>query len=143
RLQAEHGHVFDQNFFCYAEDTDVAARALLLGYEPGYVDAVVATHEGQVSSGGGFTDFVLYHGIRNSVWMMVKCVPGWVLLLCAPLIVLMHVGILLRHGAGGRPGVVRRLYRDAWRGLSATWRKRRAIQRTRRVGGRVFLRYMT
>ena len=52
-LQAAHGHMFDPDF-CYAEDTDVAARALLLGYRPAYFDGVVAHHEGQVSSGGGF-----------------------------------------------------------------------------------------
>jgi GT2 family glycosyltransferase len=143
KLQAEHGHMFDPDFFCYAEDTDVAARALLLGYRSGYCDGVVAQHEGQASSGGGFNDFVLYHGIRNSVWMLVKCVPWPVFGLCSPLIVLMHVAIFVRHGLGGKGRVVWRLYRDALRGLPAMWSKRRTIQSRRKVSSREFLRYVT
>ncbi len=142
-LQAEHGHMFDPDFFCYAEDTDVAARALLLGYRPAYYDGVVAQHEGQVSSGGGFNDFVLYHGIRNSIWMLVKCVPWPVLLLCSPPIVLMHIAIALRHGLGGKCRVVWRLYRDAMRGLPAMFGKRRTIQSRRKIGAWKFLHYIT
>ena len=143
RLEHEHGHVFDPEFFCYAEDTDVAARALLLGFEPVFADAIVARHEGQVSSGGGFSDFVLYHGIRNSIWMMCKSVPALVLTLCSPLILLMHAGIVLRHGLKGKWSVLRSLYVDAWRGLPAMWRKRRLIQARRRIGARAFLRRLT
>lgn|SRR5690348_2368409 len=142
-LQTEHGHMFDPDFFCYAEDTDVAARALLLGYRSGYCDGVVAQHEGQASSGGGFNDFVLYHGIRNSVWMLVKCVPWPVLWLCSPLIVLMHAAIFVRHGLGGKGKVVLRLYRDAMRGIPAMLRKRRVIQAKRRIGRFAFMRCMT
>jgi GT2 family glycosyltransferase len=142
-LQTEHGHMFDPDFFCYAEDTDVAARALLLGYRSGYYDGVVAQHEGQASSGGGFNDFVLYHGIRNSVWMLVKCVPWPVLWLCSPLIVLMHAAIFVRHGLGGKGKVVLRLYRDAMRGIPAMLRKRRVIQAKRRIGRFAFMRCMT
>jgi len=142
-LQSEHGHMFDPDFFCYAEDTDVAARALLLGYRPEYYDGIVAQHEGQLSSGGGFSDFVLYHGIRNSIWMLVKCVPWPLLILCSPLIVAMHVAIAIRHGLGGKIRVVWRLYRDAFRGLPAMWKKRRRIQSHRKIGPREFLRHIT
>jgi len=142
-LQSEHDHIFDPDFFCYAEDTDVAARALLLGFQPAYCDEVVAQHLGQASSGGGFNDFVLYHGIRNSIWMLVKCVPWPVLFLCSPLIALMHVAIAIRHGLGGRARVVWRLYRDAMRGLPAMSRKRRTIQSRRKIGALKFLQYMT
>lgn len=142
-LQQAHGHMFDPDFFCYAEDTDVAARALLLGYAPAYFDGIVAHHEGQASSGGGFNDFVLYHGIRNSVWVLIKCVPWPVLVLCCPLIALMHVAIAVRHSLLGKVRVVARLYRDAFRGVPAALRKRRMIQAHRVIGAGTFLRYMT
>jgi len=132
-LRSADGSVFDEEFFCYAEDTDVAARALLRGFVPSYCDAVLARHEGQASSGGGFNDFVLYHGIRNSVWMLVKCVPGRLLLRHAPWLVTIHGGIVVRHGLRGKFGVVFRLYRDALAGLPRMWRKRRRIQAQRRV----------
>ena len=143
RLRDAHGYVFDESYFCYAEDTDLAARALLLGYRPGYVDAVVATHEGQASSGGGFNDFVLYHGIRNSLWMAVKCVPGWTLLLRLPLVLALHAAICVRHALRGKAAVVWRLYRDALRGMPAVMAKRRVVQRGRTIGAREFARYVT
>ncbi|HSX59126.1 MAG TPA: glycosyltransferase [Tahibacter sp.] len=139
-LQAAHGHIFDESFFCYAEDTDVAARALLLGFTPAYTDAVLARHEGQASSGGGFNDFVLYHGIRNSLWMLLKCVPTGVILRHLPSLIAIHAGIVLRHGLRGKASVVFRLYRDALKGSLRMLRKRRRIQRERRIAPRDFAR---
>jgi glycosyltransferase involved in cell wall biosynthesis/GT2 family glycosyltransferase len=139
-LRAAHGYVFDEDFFCYAEDTDVAARALLLGFTPAYTDAVLARHEGQASSGGGFNDFVLYHGIRNSLWMLLKCVPGRLILRHLPSLLAIHAGIVLRHGLRGKARVVLRLYRDALRGSLRMLRKRRRIQAGRRIDAAGFAR---
>lgn len=131
-VRAKHGYVFDESYFCYAEDTDLALRALLLGFNPAFLDQRVALHRGQASSGGGFTDFVLYHGIRNSVWMIAKDLPIAMLVALSPLIAVLHAGIVLRHTVGGRGSVVWRLYRDALAGLPRVWRQRRVVQRTRR-----------
>ncbi|HET6655082.1 MAG TPA: glycosyltransferase family 2 protein [Gammaproteobacteria bacterium] len=135
-LQQRHGYVFDERFFCYAEDTDLALRALLLGFEPSFIDRCLALHHGQASSGGAYSDFVLYHAIRNSVWAVAKNLPRPLLLLMSPLIVVMHGAIVVRHVARGKARVVWRLYRDALRGLPATWRARRVVQRSRCVGWR-------
>lgn len=132
-LLASHDHLFDEQFFCYAEDTDLALRALLLGHRPSYVEAVAAHHRGQASSGGGFNDFVLYHGIRNSIWMLIKGMPASTLLRRLHLVLALHVGIMVRHSLRGKAGVVWRLYRDALRGLPAMWRKRRRIKASRRI----------
>lgn len=139
-LLREHGYLFDEAYFCYAEDTDVAARALLLGFEPRYTDAVLARHEGQASSGGGFNDFVLYHGIRNSIWMLFKCVPASLILRRLPWIVAIHGGIVLRHSLRGKLRVVFRLYRDAVAGLPGILRKRRRVQQRRRIAAAEFAR---
>lgn len=137
-LRDTHGGVFDEDFFCYAEDTDVAARALLLGFTPEYTDEVLAWHEGQASSGGGFNDFVLYHGIRNSIWMVIKCVPATAVFVRLPWLVALHAGVMLRHSLRGKWRVVARLYRDALLGVVRMWKKRRKIQRSRRIGARAF-----
>ncbi|MEO8671241.1 MAG: glycosyltransferase [Tahibacter sp.] len=142
-IQAAHGGWFDEEFFCYAEDTDLAARALLLGYLPEYSDEVLAWHEGQASSGGGFNDFILYHGIRNSIWMLVKCVPAWLIVARLPWLCAIHIGIFIRHGLRGKWRVVLRLYRDALFGLPRMWRKRKRIQASRRISNADFAAHLS
>jgi len=132
-LQAAHGTWFDEDFFCYAEDTDLVLRARWLGYRPAYAADAIVHHEGSLSSGGPDNDFVLYHGIRNSLWWLVKDAPtGW-LLRSLPWFVALHCGIWLRHLRRGRVRVLWRLYRDAVRGIPAMRRKRAVIRETRRV----------
>jgi len=128
-----HGHVFDSSFFCYAEDTDLCVRARLVGFSAGYTDEVAAYHEGQGSTSGQYNDFILYHGIRNSIWMAAKSIPGWILFTHLPWIVLLHGGIVLRHTLQGRWRTVLRLYRDALKGMPAVLARRRVVQSTRRI----------
>lgn len=138
-----HGYCFDPDYFCYAEDTDLAARALLLGYRPALIESPMALHHGQASSGGGFSTFVLYHGIRNSIWTLLKCVPTRILLLRLPWILAMHAGILLRHALRGEGRTLLRLYRDAFTRLPAVLRQRHVIQRQCRIAPSTFARHVS
>jgi len=137
-LRAQHGEWFDETFFCYAEDTDLVLRARWLGYGCAYAAAAVVHHEGSLSSGGAGNDFVLYHGIRNSLWWLVKNAPfGW-FARSLPLFILLHCGIIARHLRRGRARVLWRLYIDAIKGLPAMLRKRQRIRSTRRVPASTF-----
>ncbi len=113
-LLAASGYCFDARFFCYCEDTDLVLRANLLGYEPAYVDEVVALHEGQASSGGGFNRFIAYHGIRNSIWMQMKLMPSGVLARYGMLLLLAHALSIGRHLLAGNGRLLVEVYRDAW-----------------------------
>jgi len=128
-----YGYVFDPAYFCYAEDTDLCVRARLLKASVGYCDETVAYHEGQASNAGRYDDFILYHGIRNSIWMAWKSIPGWLLFTHLPWIVALHAGIVVRHTLQGRLRTLLRLYGDALAGLPRVLRERRAVQETRRV----------
>lgn len=128
-----HGYVFDPSYFCYAEDTDLCLRARLLGHKVGYTDEVVAYHAGQASNAGQYNDFILYHGIRNSIWMAAKSIPLRTLLTHLHWFIVLHGGIVMRHTVSGRWRTLLRLYRDAALGLPATLKKRRAVQSSRRV----------
>ncbi|MBK7542375.1 MAG: glycosyltransferase family 2 protein [Candidatus Competibacteraceae bacterium] len=135
-LRAIHqatGEYFDEHFFCYAEDTDLAWRAVLLGYRAAYAEDALVYHKGSISSGGPNSDFVLYHGIRNSLFVLVKDIPARFLLGNLFWMVVLHVAILLRYTVKGKLGVVARLYRDFVRGIPGMRRKRRPIQQQRQI----------
>ncbi len=132
-LHASHGEWFDETFFCYAEDTDLVTRARWLGYQPAYAPDAVVHHAGALSSGGRENDFVLYYGIRNSLWWLFKDAPvGW-LLRSLPWFIVLHCGIVARHLRRGRARVLWRLYCDAIKGIPAMRAKRKIIRATRRV----------
>lgn len=141
-LRATHGEWFDEDFFCYGEDTDLVLRARWLGYRAGYAPDAIVHHEGSLSSGGRENDFVLYHGIRNSLWWLVKDAPASWLLRSLPLFILLHCGIVARHLRRGRARVLWRLYRDAIKGIPAMRRKRAAIRKTRRVSAGEFAKWV-
>lgn len=132
-VKRAHGYVFDERYFCYAEDTDLCLRARLMGFSAGYSDATAAHHAGQGSTEGAYSDFILYHGIRNSIWMLAKSMPLAIVLTHLPWMIALHGGIVLRHVRQGRAGTVWRLYRDAIASMPAVMRQRRVVQATRRV----------
>jgi GT2 family glycosyltransferase len=132
---------FDEDFFCYLEDVDLAFRARLLGHRALYVPNAVVVHEG---SGivGRHSDFQLYHGHRNLVWTFVRNMPGPLLAAYLPAHIALNLVTLAVFGWRGRGGVLLRAKLDALRGLGPCLRKRRETQRTRRVGSRTLLAVM-
>ncbi|MFA7606889.1 MAG: glycosyltransferase [Rhodocyclaceae bacterium] len=126
-LNREHGHLFDDDFFCYAEDFDLAVRARLLGYDVHYLDSMLAWHEGQASVSQ--RDFITYHGLRNSVWVHLKCFPLGVLISCLPWLLAAHAGSVLRLVLQRRFALLYRIYRDTLLRAPEMLRKRRRILR--------------
>lgn len=141
-LYASHGHWFEERFFCYAEDTDLVMRARWLGHGAAYADDAVVLHHGSLSSGGADNEFVLYHGIRNSIWALARNAPALWLLAHLPWLLLAHGGVVVRNLRKGRAGTVWRLYRDAVAGLPGMWRQRRRIIRSRRLPARAWWRWV-
>ena len=137
-----HGHVFDPDYFCYAEDTDLCVRARLLAFPVGYCDEIVAYHEGQGSHAGLYSEFILYHGIRNSIWTLVKSIPWRIGLTHLPWVLALHAGTILRHVARGEARTTFRLYRDAICGIPKLRAKRRVIKATRRIAPGDFRAYI-
>lgn len=133
---------FDQEFFCYTEDVDLGFRIRLAGYVCRYVPDAQVVHQGSALTGVR-SDFALYHGHRNLLWVFVKNMPLPLLLALLPVHLLMHVVVVLRYLPDGRAGVLVKAKRDALAGLARNWRKRRAIQPRRRVGVLRLLRAMS
>ena len=124
------GEYFDEHFFCYAEDTDLAWRATWLGYNAAYADDAIVYHRGSVASGGPNSDFVLYHGIRNSLFVLAKDIPIGFLLKNAGWMLLLHGAILTRYLAKGKIKIVLHLYSDFLSDMSVMRKKRLYIIRS-------------
>lgn len=74
---------FDERFFCYHEDVDMAFRMQLVGKDAiQCTDAVVHHVSSAVSS--EIPDFAVYHGTRNRVWTFFKDMPLGSLVLLLP-----------------------------------------------------------
>jgi GT2 family glycosyltransferase len=128
QLKAVSGYCFDPRFFCYCEDTDLVMRAVLMGYRPVYQDQLLALHEGQASSGGGYNPFIAYHGLRNTLWMHIKLVPSHLWWRYCVFLVLAHVLMIGRHTLSGRFSLMLRVYRDALRRAPEFWAERKQLQ---------------
>jgi GT2 family glycosyltransferase len=79
---------FAESFFCYMEDVDLGFRMNLEGQECIQVAAARIRHVGSALSGGGASRFSIYYGLRNSVFVAVRCVPFPLVLVVLPLLVL-------------------------------------------------------
>ncbi len=75
--------LFDERFFMYLEDVDVAARAIVTGWDNYYVPDAIAYHMGSASSGKN-PGFSLYMTYRNNLAMLVKNYPSGIVLRLLP-----------------------------------------------------------
>ena len=121
---------FAESFFCYLEDVDLGFRLNLRGFETMQLADARVRHVGSACSGGKTSRFALYYGLRNAVFVCVRCMPLGLLMLALPLLVLSQVWLGLRVGLMGLR--MRALY-DGLVRLRALLRQRRAIQADRRL----------
>jgi GT2 family glycosyltransferase len=138
--------LFDTDLFAYCDDTDLGLRARLAGWRCRSVPSAVVFHKYSAAS-AAYSPLKAFLVERNRAWVAVKCLPA-PLLVASPLFTALRLaaqawGVVSRRGAAGRfasthsaPAlllVLLRAYAAALRGLPGAWRKRRAIQRRRRV----------
>ncbi len=124
---------FDEDFFCYCEDADLGFRARLRGERCLFVPEAKVSHVGSASLGVR-SDFALYHGYRNRLWLYLKTMPLALLILTLPI----HIGLTglgaLQDTLKGKGALVWKALRDAWQGLRPILEHRKLIQKTRQIG---------
>lgn len=123
----------DQDFFCYHEDVDFGYRHRLAGGWAVLVHDAIVHHEGSGIT-GRYSEFTVFHGIRNRMWTMAKNTPAVLLPIVIPAYLFFSAGFLLRSFMLhiGKPYM-----RGFWAGLEGLprmIRKRREIDRIRRAG---------
>jgi len=123
---------FDERFFCYFEDVDLAFRLRLRGYTCRYVHAALVHHVGSALSGRR-SDFAVYHAERNAVWTFVKNMPSPLVWMYLPQHLALNAAALLFYPWRGQGRTVLAAKIDAVRALPAVLRQRSEVQRGRRV----------
>ncbi|MCF2945881.1 glycosyltransferase family 2 protein [Paenibacillus tarimensis] len=95
---------FDEDYFAYKEDVDVAWRARHLGWQAWYIPAAKALHRRGWKKGGrrSMPLFVRRHSYQNRFFTLIKNEPaGWSLLQLFPVLIVKELGklayILLRE----------------------------------------------
>lgn len=125
--------LLDDDFFFSAEDMDLAWRAQLAGYRCIYAPRAVVYHR-LAATGGGVT--ASYYDGRNMIWILIKDYPAalwrkhWTRIIRAQA-ALAWAALRAWRGAAARARL-RGMAASAL-GLPKMLRKRRAIQRGRRV----------
>jgi GT2 family glycosyltransferase len=126
---------FDDRFFAYLEDVDLGLRLQVNGYHGYYLPRAEVCHHGSGTSGGEFSTFSVQMRTRNSVLLLLKSLPGKVLLRCLPMIALAQVSWLLRVFAHMRLGSYLRGLGGALRLAPAMIRERARLRPAWRQSG--------
>ena len=140
---------FDETFFAFGDDADLGLRARLLGWSAWYVPTAVVLHRHSASF-GAYSPMKVMLVERNRLLLAIKNFP-WPLLLQNPFWTMKRLwwnayGVVRKKGAASRfvevNGWRQTFFNLCWSYLSAAklmpeaWRRRRTIQRTRRLSGR-------
>lgn len=124
---------FDPDFWMYLEDVDFAFRARLQGHDVVYAPDAVIYHK--IGGSGGDTLASYYVG-RNTIWNMVKNMPGGLLIKHLPAIAAAQIRIAADALANIQGEAAQARLRGQLAGLLGIpkmWAKRQQIQSRRQV----------
>jgi GT2 family glycosyltransferase len=123
--------LFDEDFFLYMEDVDIALRARLAGWRCIYVPEAIAHHH-RAGTAGAESDLAVYYGNRNVIWYAVKGFPAGLLLSSLPWIIGRNLAVIPYYALRGQGRVILKSKLDSLRGLPRVLEKRRSVLRKAR-----------
>jgi GT2 family glycosyltransferase len=120
--------LFDEDFFLFMEDVDLAFRARLAGWICTYVPGarVMHIHGG---TAGFKSDMSIYYGNRNVFWYVVKNFPWRIFLFSLPWIIGRNCADVPYNILKGKGSVIIRAKIDTLKGLRHMLEKRKFIAR--------------
>jgi GT2 family glycosyltransferase len=141
--------LYDEDFFAYADETDMGWRAQLAGWRCIYNPKAVVHHFHSASS-GTYSPFKAYLVERNRIWVAIKSFPVSLLIFGQFYTfwryVLQAYGAFAGKGAAGRftsdfskrelVKILIKVYLSIWKSLPLMFRKRRAIQKRKRISNK-------
>lgn len=126
--------LFDEDFFLYLEDVDLAMRARLAGWKCIYVPRAKVVHHHAGTAGVG-SDLAVYYGNRNIVWYPVKDFPLSLLVTSLPFILGRNLATIPYYALRGQGRVILKSKLDALRGVVKMMRKRKDVVRRQDYSG--------
>jgi GT2 family glycosyltransferase len=87
---------FDERFFAYLEDVDLGLRIQTAGHCGYYAARAEVFHHGGGTSGGEFSPLAVRLRTRNSLLLLLKSLPGTLLLRCWPMIAMAQLSWIMR-----------------------------------------------
>ena len=115
--------LFDEDFYAYMEDVDLAFRGRLRGWKCLYVPEAVVFHV-HGGTAGYVSDYTIYYGNRNIIWNCVKNYPTRLLITSLPWIVGRNLAVIPYYILKGHGGTIIRSKIDAIKGISKILAKR-------------------
>jgi len=142
--------LYDEDFFAYADETDMGWRAQLAGWKCTYSPRAIVYHLHSVSSGGRISSFKAFLVERNRIWVALKNFPISLILFGQFYTLRRYFyqayGALRGKGAAGQftsgfskgelVKILLKVYFSVWKQLPLMLRKRRAIQQKKRITNR-------
>ena len=128
RAMLEQIGSFDESFFMYMEDVDLAVRARLANWKYRYVPEAVALHAHGATAGRG-SDLAVYYSNRNILWYTVKDFPLRFLITSLPWIIGRNTGVIFYYLFRGRGRLVFMAKVHAIAGLGRILRERKSVAR--------------
>lgn len=127
--------LFDERWFCYFEDVDLAFRLRLAGHRCLLVPGSRVRHSGSATTGRE-SPFTLYYSHRNLVWTWVRDMPAPLALRSLPHFLLTNALAVGWYGTRGELATLLRAKRDGFAALPWLLRERRELHGEDRVGWR-------
>ena len=115
--------LFDEDFFIYMEDVDLAFRARRAGWKCMYIPSARVTHF-MGGSAGINSDISVFYGNRNLLWCMIKNFPVRTLLISLPWIIGRNCADIPYYMSKGKGKVIIRAKCDCLKGVLKMVKKR-------------------
>jgi GT2 family glycosyltransferase len=144
--------LFDEDFFAYADDSEIGIRARLSGWKSVYVPKAILFHKNS-GTAGQYSPLKAFYVERNRFWITIKYFPSPLLLLSPFFTIYRFVfqayGALTHQGAAGKftkmysapklMVILLKAYASGIFYLPRMWKKRKQLKALRKVSyGEIF-----
>jgi GT2 family glycosyltransferase len=133
---------FEESFFCYCEDIDLGFRLRLAGYSSWYQPLARVKHLGSATTGGKHSNFSVYYGHRNLIWVYWRNLPLLLLIFSLPIHISANILAIITFTIKGQFSIIIRSKIDGVKELGQVIRQRRDIQKNRNASIFSLLKYI-